>query len=320
MIALTEFRETPGITIDARSPSEFAQGHVPGSFNVPLLNDEQRVLVGTCYKEKGSDAAVELGYELVGPHFAALVRQTRELVGDQTAKILCWRGGLRSNTLAWLLQTAGVSCIVLDGGYKAFRRHCLETIEEPRLLHILGGLTGSGKTNILKEMAEDGEQVLDLEGLAHHRGSSYGGINMPPQPTTEQFENKIAMRWKTFDEDRPVWVEDESRRVGRCVIPQSLFEAMGTAPLYLVEKSLEERLSIIEQDYGQSTPEDLIAATLRIERRLGGLRTRQAVDHIREGNFRGWVRLVLDYYDKAYTHSLANREHIVPFATYRNAV
>ncbi len=309
-LPLDLFHAKEGILLDARSPAEHAQGEIPGSFNLPLLNDEERAKVGKMYKKKGQQEAVLLGYELVGPRFAQIVREALDAVGEGCAKIYCWRGGLRSNTLASILSTAGIPSVVLRGGYKSFRRACLNLLEEKKKIHVLGGLTGCGKTDLLRKKGAEGEQVLDLESLANHRGSSYGGIGMPPQPTTEQFENLIAMKWASFDDERPVWIEDESFLVGNCRVPKKLYDAMQKAPFFLVEKSLEERIAIIERDYGNGPKEELIAATRRIGKRLGSERMLAAIAHIEAGNIRDWILLVLEYYDKAYQRAMQKKSVI----------
>lgn len=300
------FHELPGTRIDARSPSEYRQGRIPDAVNIPLLNDEQRAAVGTCYKREGQNAAVELGFELAGPQFAAMVKEAKKLEPPLT--IYCWRGGLRSKTLAWILNTAGLQADVFEGGYKRFRRSALESLELIRPIHLLGGLTGSGKTEQLHLLAEKGEQVLDLEHLASHRGSSFGTIDMPAQPSCEQFENEIAIRWSGFDPNRPVWIEDENRTIGKCRIPDALFHQMQDARFFWHEVSKEKRLERLLKEYGSAKIEELIAATERLSRRLGSERTRDIVGMLERNKIKEAFEKLQDYYDKAYQHNMQRRK------------
>lgn len=293
--------------MDVRSPAEFEQGRIPGALNLPLFENDERAQVGTCYKQRGREAAIELGLSLVGPKLVTMVQQAKAWAGDRHVRVHCWRGGMRSGSVAWLLETAGLKVTVLKGGYKTFRRWCLARFEQPKPISILGGMTGSGKTDILHALAELGEPVLDLEGLANHRGSSYGGLTQPPQPSTEQFENEIAVRWERFSDRHPIWIEGESRRIGACRIPQALFDRMMRAPVVQVERPRAERVRYLVEIYGAAQRDELIAATERIRKRLGGARAQEAVRAIQQGNLARAADIVLDYYDKTYTYDLQQR-------------
>ena len=195
------------IILDARAPTEFLQGRIPGAINLPLFDDLERESVGICYKSKGQEKAIELGLALVGPKMASLVNQAKRLSSGKPLQVYCARGGMRSSSLCWLLNFSGVKTSQLEGGYRSFRRAVLKKLEDAQQHYrwmILGGLTGSGKSAILKEMERMGEQVLDLEELACHRGSSFGSFGMPSQPTSEQFENEIASKIQQFDPTRPI--------------------------------------------------------------------------------------------------------------------
>ena len=186
--------------IDVRSPGEYQHAHIPGAISIPLFDNDERAQVGTKYKNAGKDSAVLLGLSLVGPKLADFVKQSKKL-NPQGKEVLvhCWRGGMRSSSFAWLLDTAGLTASTLVGGYKAYRNTVLSAFSEPHNLIILGGKTGSGKTDILKELARQGEQIIDLEGLANHKGSTYGAIGQAPQPATEQFENLVHQQWRQLD-------------------------------------------------------------------------------------------------------------------------
>lgn len=304
----TDFLAAPGLILDVRSPAEHQQGHIPEACCFPLFTNEERTKVGICYKYQGKEAAVELGLAIVGPKLADFVHQAKTLSRDRQVRIHCWRGGMRSNSMAWLLETAGFQVTVLQGGYKAFRRWLRETLGTQQRVLTLGGMTGTGKTTVLQALAIQGEQIIDLEAIANHRGSSYGAFGLPSQPSTEQFENVLAMAWDKLKPQQPVWIEAESRMVGTCRIPDEIFSQMQVAPVFQIERSRTERIAILLEIYGQIDRAELITATERISRRLGGLATQKAVTHIQNGDPAAAIAIVLDYYDKTYQYDLKRRQ------------
>jgi tRNA 2-selenouridine synthase len=209
--------------------------------------------------------------------------------------------------MAWLLETAGIRVDLLEGGYKTFRRWCRSTLAEPKPIVTLGGMTGTGKTNLLYALAQQGAQILDLEKLANHRGSSYGALGLPPQPSQEQFDNDLAIAWHQLSPDHPIWVEAESRRIGVCRVPDEIFMPMQAAPVLQVERSLSERLAILEQVYGDSDPAELILATERIAKRIGDQQAKSAIDSILAGELKPAIAIALNYYDKTYLYDLQRR-------------
>ncbi len=297
--------------IDVRSPGEFTQAHMPGAVNIPLFDDAERAKVGTRYKQAGKDHAVLMGLEMVGPKLADFVRQARKLTNVSGGQVLvhCWRGGMRSGSFAWLLQTAGLSPAILTGGYKAYRNVVLSAFTESRNLLILGGKTGSGKTDILHQLAAQGEQIIDLEGLANHKGSSYGAIGQLPQPSSEQFENLIFGEWQKLDRTKRTWLEDESRNVGSCFVPMPLWHQMRAAPVAFVDLPKAVRVERLVREYTGIDHELLIEATERIRKRLGGQITQQALDALAQQDYATVADLTLDYYDKAYLYGLSQRNH-----------
>lgn len=301
-VPIGNFREISGTILDVRSPGEFARGHIPGAVNIPVFDDSERVEIGICYKKRGSDAAVELGFQIVGPKLGRIIRQVKKMLPEKTARIHCWRGGMRSQAMGWLLQTAGIRVRVLEGGYKSYRRWIRKMVGEPRKIIILRGLTGTGKTAILQSLSRLGEQVLDLEGMAKHRGSSFGGLGLPAQPTTQQFENHIAERLCGFDANLPVWIEAESRRIGACYIPEELFKQMKSAEKVEINRPISERVKILTEMYGAVEKKELFAATLRIEKKLGGKRTREALELIQKNKLSEACEIILDYYDRCYNY------------------
>lgn len=308
VLSATDFLNTSGILLDTRSPAEFAQGHIPNAVSFPLFDDQERAQIGTCYKQQGQQAAIELGLEIVAPKMVEFVRKAKRLAPDRQIRLHCWRGGMRSSSMAWLLETAGLNVKLLQGGYKAFRRWVRSTLSTPRNIITLGGMTGTGKTKLLHQLAAQGEQILDIEALANHRGSSYGALGLPAQPTNEQFENLIAIEWAKFDLNRPVWIEAESRRVGLCRVPDEIFVPMTQAPILQIQRSRAERIDFLLEVYGTADREELITATARISRKLGGQNAQQAIEFIRQGNLAPAIDLVLNYYDKTYLYDLQRRK------------
>jgi len=295
--------------IDVRSPGEFDHAHIPGAVNIPLFDNAERAQIGTTYKQTSKEAAILEGLQLVGPKLADFVRQSREL-NPETNEVLvhCWRGGMRSGSFAWLLNTAGMKVATLVGGYKAYRNAVLDSFAEPHPLVVLGGKTGSGKTDILKELAALGEQVIDLEGLAHHRGSSYGTIGQLPQTSSEQFENALFADWRKLDPARRVWLEDESKHIGKCMIPHPLWLQMRAADLLFLAIPKEVRIQRLVREYTGISHQLLQEATHRIQKRLGGQAYKEAVDALERHDYATVADLTLTYYDKAYLNGLAQRK------------
>ncbi len=311
-LTIDEFLTASGPILDVRSPGEYEQGHIPDAVSLPLFSNEERAQVGTCYKQESREQAVELGFEIVGPKFADFIRTAKKNAPEKTVRIHCWRGGMRSGAVAWALNLAGFKTVTLTGGYKAFRQWVRRTVATPKPIILLGGMTGTAKTDILHALAQQGEQMLDLEGYANHRGSSFGALCLPPQPSTEHFENLIATEWHQFDGNRPIWVEAESRSVGPCRIPAELFEQMETAFALEIVRPIAERLALLVDIYGQADPDELIAATERIRKRLGGQRTQEAVALAKAGDLTAAVAILLTYYDRAYRYGLEQRDRTVP--------
>lgn len=305
---LSRVRDTGGLVVDTRSPSEYRHAHIPGAVNLPLLNDVHRAAVGTAYKQQGRDAAVLLGFELVGPSFAGFVKQVREWTENREISLYCWRGGMRSGIMAWVLELAGYRVHVLKGGYKAYRTRVREQLEQTLPLRVLGGRTGSGKTELLQALAAAGEQVIDLEALANHKGSAFGGLGQDPQPTNEHFENLLAGHIGQLDPAHPVWIENESRTIGRVKLPDSLYQAIRNAPVTELVVPDEVRRERILREYGSFPVEQLAEKTAQLHKRLGLERTRTAITALREGRLHDWLDCILPYYDKTYDYGNSLRQ------------
>jgi tRNA 2-selenouridine synthase len=291
-------------TIDVRSPGEFGRGHIPSANNVPLLDDAEREEIGIIYKNVGSQSAIARGRELVGFKIDHLVDTVKAIVSGPDFVVHCWRGGMRSESFAGLLEQYGFRPRLLQGGYKAYRRaaHC--SFAQPRRIIILSGHSGAGKTRLLHALQAACEQVIDLEGLACHRGSVFGGINQPPQPTVEQFENDLFLQWRDLDPSKPVWIEGESQSIGKVFIPQPVWEQMSAAPAIFVDVQREQRVELLVEEYGDLPVDELALAMERISKRLGGARLRAALEALQRKDVHTVAELALEYYDKAYSNSL----------------
>lgn len=300
-----------GPIFDVRSPCEYVKGHIPGSISFPLFTDEERAVVGTTYKQKSREDAITVGLGLVGPkleEMATTVRKTMKEQGSSLCRILCFRGGMRSRSVQWLCQLLGFDTVRLDGGYKGFRRAVLETLDEPVAFTVIGGCTGSGKTEMLQDLEKRGLQVLDLERLANHRGSAFGLLPGVVQPTTEQFENLIAEKLWKFDKTLPVYVEDESRLVGTCMIPKCIYDQMDKALLFWLDVDFQERLTRIMKNYGSLPKEWMIEKALKLNKRLGPELVKKVVEAIESQKIQQAAAILLEYYDKAYLYSKSKHD------------
>jgi tRNA 2-selenouridine synthase len=294
--------------IDVRSPEEFRQGHIPGASNLPLFDDNERVVVGTTYAKDGKDAAVIKGLEIVGPKLDFFVKTAMQIAVNKIVHVHCWRGGMRSEAMAWLFNFSGINTAVLEGGYKAYRRFTRESFLQGPPMIVLGGMTGSGKTEILQYLSEQGEQVIDLEGLAHHKGSAFGALGQPDQPTNEQFENDLSAKWLLLDAMRPVWIEDESRNIGKVIIPEAIFLKMTDAPVVLIDVPFEERVERLVKEYGNFDKDILGSVIEKISKRIGGDVANSARVSLEHDDVREAVSVILKYYDKTYLYGLSKRE------------
>lgn len=294
--------------VDVRSPKEYAQGHFPGAKNLPLFENDERATVGTLYKQSGRYAAVLRGLDIVGPKMSWFLKKGVSWAKEGRILVHCWRGGMRSESMAWLFEKADLQADTLKGGYKAYRHYIRNAWSGERPLVILGGMTGSGKTEILHELQKSGQQVLDLEGIAHHKGSAFGAIGQNPQPTTEQFENNLADHWRRFDPLQPVWLEDESRAIGAVSIPEPLYSRMQQAPVIDIHIPKSERIKRLVNEYAGFDKEKLELALHRISRKLGGQNEQAALKALQNGDYETVADITLWYYDKAYHNDLKKRE------------
>ena len=316
--------------LDARSPGEYDYAHIPTAISFPLFTDEERKIVGTTYKQKSREDAIKIGLDFFGPKMRKMVEEAENMISkrqlaignnedSKSVFVYCWRGGMRSAAIAWLLDLYGFKVYTLAGGYKAFRNHVLQTFEQPFQFKILGGYTGSGKTEVLNELEKQGETVIDLEKIASHKGSAFGSFKMPPQPKQEMFENLLATElWKKSPlttHHSPIWLEDESQRIGDLNLPNALWNTMRNAPIFFLEIPFEERLNHIVEEYGECEKEKLIDATKRISQRLGGLDAKNTIGFLDKDEMKEAFRILLRYYDKHYLKGLHNRKDISSLLT-----
>lgn len=304
--------------LDARSPAEFGDDHLPGAINVPVLDDEERVLVGTVYKQRSAFDAKRIGAPIAARNIAAHI-ETRFAGRPRNWRplVYCWRGGGRSGSMVHILRQVGWDARRLDGGYKAFRRQVVADLEElPQRFryHVICGATGSGKSRLLEALDEAGAQVLDLEVIAQHRGSVLGDLPNEPQPTQKRFETELWERLSRFDPKRPVYVESESKKVGNVRVPDALIQRMRAARCFRLEASGEMRVAMLMEDYAHfvASPEALMAKLELLRDLHGAERIAQWEDHLARGAWDSLVRDLLEnHYDPAYRKSL--------FRNYREA-
>lgn len=294
--------------IDVRSPSEYARGHIPGAFNIPLFNDEERAIVGTKYVSEGRQEAVRIGLELVAPKLNHFIDTLNSKVAQKNILVYCWRGGMRSASMSWLFGLAGFKPLTLEGGYKSFRRHAQASFEKNYKFLVLGGMTGCGKTEILKKLKEAGEQVIDLEGLANHKGSAFGWINQLPQPSTEHFENLLFNELRLLNPMQPTWIEDESKSIGSVFIPQSIFNQMINSPTVVIETNFQSRIDRLVNEYTSCEKQYLIDSVKRIQKRLGLEKAQRCIDLIHTGKLAEAIAITLEYYDKTYKYGLDQKK------------
>jgi tRNA 2-selenouridine synthase len=296
---------------DVRSPSEFKQGHLPGAISFPLFDDAERAIVGTLYKQQGKELAVLEGLRIVGPKLAGFVEQAIALAPGRELSMYCWRGGMRSGSMAWLLRSAGFTVRLLQGGYKAYRQTVQNHFTNAFPFIVLSGPTGSGKTEILVELRALGEQVIDLEDLAKHRGSAFGALGMDEQPSIEQFENNLYQQLEMLDLSKRIWIEDESRNIGKVALHDGIWQNLDNAPLVLLESSMEDRVLRLVKEYGKFDPELLRASLNKIAKRLGGLTLQEGIEALETGDLAKVAEITLRYYDKSYHFSREKRGRVI---------
>ena len=330
--------------LDLRSQGEYTHAHIPNAINVPLFTNDERKIVGTAYKQQSREIAIKLGLDFFGVKMKQIVEDVERITTEfykRNAKqkdsvpplgggggilLHCWRGGMRSAAVAWLLDMYGFKVYTLTGGYKAYRNWVLQQVALPYNFTIIGGFTGSGKTEVLHQLKKEDKIIIDLEALANHKGSAFG--NMGTQPSQEMFENVLSkslynisctkndenLTSTNYQSQTPcIYIEDESQRIGNLQIPSNIWLQMRKSTILFLEIPFEERLDFITAEYGKLNKETLVNAIIRIQKRLGGLETKNAINHLLENNTKESFRILLTYYDKWYLKGLNNRENLSAF-------
>ena len=296
-------RKDRPVLLDVRSPGEYASGHLPGAVSLPLFSDAERAEVGTLYKQESPDAALLRGLDIAGGKMRQLVEQARKAAPANEVVVQCWRGGQRSASVGWLLEKAGMQVYQLEGGYKSYRAYVRDWLAvDHHDLRVLSGPTGSGKTRILHAMADLGVHFVDLEGLANHKGSSFGSLGEAPQPTTEEFENLLFAALHRIPTGQTVWLEDESRMIGTVCQPDVFYDRLISAPVVELMQPYEWRVKNLVDAYAGYPREGLVAAFTRLKKRLGGQHLQQALKALDADDYAAAARIALVYYDKAYAH------------------
>jgi tRNA 2-selenouridine synthase len=306
VVRFLELSETIQIA-DVRSPSEFNFGHIPGAVNIPLFDDKEREVVGTKFTKEGRLPAIIEGLKNTGPALVSKLEQGLKIANRGKLIVHCWRGGIRSEAMAWLFSLGDLEVYVLDGGYKSYRRYILESLSEKRKMIVLGGMTGCSKTQILRYLKSKGQQVLDLERLANHKGSAFGALGQPPQPTTEQFGNLLFNDWKQLNRELPFWVEDESQNIGSVFMPDTFYLSMQETQAIVLVMNIKSRLPRLLEEYSTYPVESLKSSVLKISKRLGGDKARDAINAVETKDFAKAIEIVLHYYDKAYLFGLKKK-------------
>lgn len=293
--------------IDVRSPGEYKQGHIPGAFNIPLFDNEERARVGTTYVKIGKEPAIELGKSIAGEKTDYYLNAICKVAPDKQILLHCWRGGMRSAKIAAFFAEAGYQVFVLEGGYKAYRGFIRKQFSSGRPIFLIGGYTGSGKTGILKEIGKFGHQIIDLEALACHKGSNFGHLGQNVQPTTEQFENNLYLQWSETEPLKPLWLEHESMNIGTVTLPDTFHNAMLNGKLFFLELPKDYRIQRLVDEYACFEKPVLQAVLEHIGQFMGSFQAREVLLALQMDDFAKVADLTLAYYDKLYANSLVRR-------------
>jgi tRNA 2-selenouridine synthase len=255
--------------------------------------------------------AIKIGFQLVGPRLAELIEETRAVCDDVI--VHCWRGGMRSSNFCQFISMAKVKAHQVEGGYKAYRQMAAQRFTEPLKLFSLCGYTGSGKSEVLRALAAHGEQVIDLEQLAHHKGSVFGGLMQARQPTTEQFQNNLFEILLCLDPGRPVWIEDESIAIGEIFLPEGMWKQMATCWMIEIELTKEARIQRLVHEYGSANRTEFLQSMTRIAKKLGGQHFNVAKEKLLADDMSSVIDILLTYYDKAYRNGLESKKKRIKF-------
>lgn len=293
--------------IDVRTSKEFEESTIPGAINIPLFSNEERVIVGKLYTKVGQQEAIEKGYEFVQKRIPKLLEKIRKHKNKKLV-VFCWRGGMRSKSLAMLLESLGFDIRQLEGGYKAYRKYVMEKLENYKIkvkLIVLYGLTGSGKTKMLKQFMN----ALDLEGLAQHRSSLFGDIGLKPR-SQKMFESLLLKRLEELNNEKYIITEGESRKIGNVIIPEAIFKGMQKGIKVKVEASMEYRIKNLVECYSNKEDKKIKEKIMMLSNRIGKKKTERILELFDDKKFEEVARMLLEeYYDPLYAHTINKQEY-----------
>jgi len=310
MIQLIDFEEAlklpAPLFIDVRAESEYQEDHIPGSVNIPIFNDAERKEIGTVYKNNSPEAARKLGLAMVSPKLPRIINEIEDLATGKNPVLYCWRGGMRSKALSSVLELMNIRAFRLNGGYKRYRQFINTYFQDtfPFNVVVLHGLTGTGKTEVIKALDRLGASAIDLEGLANNRGSVFGNVGLPPQPSQKLFESLLWSKLHQFRDEKYIIVECESKRIGRITLPPSLFIAMKEGKHILLFDDLNHRIERILREYKvEANGSNLVEALNKLKNRLGNATVKSLTQMIDSGNVHPVVEtLLVKYYDPLYNY------------------
>lgn len=295
--------------IDLRSPKEYQEAHIPGALNLPLLEDEERALIGLIYKEQSPGEAIDKGFTYIAPKLPAMYASIKKISNDRDVVLYCWRGGMRSQSISQVLDILGTKHYRLEGGYKAYRRHVVDFFsrEIKQEIIVLDGLTGVGKTEILQELKKGGLPAIDLEDLANNRGSVFGNVGLLPQPMQKHFEGLLCWECLMYKDYPRLVVECESHRIGKNIIPDSFFAAMQKGYRILIYDDFEKRVNRLVATYvdhcTKNNDEQLISAINNLRKRLGNKKAETLIGLVGQKDYKTIAAILLaDYYDPLYRY------------------
>lgn len=309
MTRIIEFSENifqSHFLVDVRTPLEFAEDHLPGAVNVPLLTNDERVEIGTIYKQQGPHPARIRGLELTAARFPEMVAEIASMASGRSIAVYCWRGGLRSRTVSEILQLTGYDAVQLAGGHRAFRNFVagyFNPFVPPAPIVVLHGMTGIGKTAFLDLLRERGHSLVDLEGIACHRGSAFGSLGLSQDHITQKsFETSLWQAFRNAPPDRPLILEGESRRIGKLFLPGDLYDVMNRSIKVWCTASMDTRVKRLIDEYGKPEYKTGMAEALdRIRKKLGGENHRELMGHLEKWEMEPFMRGLMErYYDRNY--------------------
>ena len=296
------------IWIDVRCPREYARGHFTQAINIPLFSDIEYQKLGETYKRGSKELANKLGYEYALDSKSKILENIKRTRSNNFI-IYCARGGMRSSGFQTILNEGDFKSFKLDRGYKSIREQTLNSFKIKREVIIVAGSTGTGKTTILNRMKDEGHNIIDLEKLANHRGSAFGDLGISDEATQQQFENDLSSCWLQSEPNKPLFIESESRRIGKVLIPEDIWDQMKQGLYLKIDMQIERRVENLIKDYGEYSNEDLEIRIQKISKKLGGQNVKEAIRLLEDHNLHELCKFLLEkYYDRMYAVAYENRK------------